>query len=83
MSRIGKVSVIGDVRGVGGSAIRRLCGWECAICRRGYRHANQADFFVAGGAALARNCHSELPENSAPGSAANFLPLRGLFVLRF
>ena len=58
---------------VGGSAIRR----------RGYRHANQADFFVAGGAALARNCHSELPGNSAPGSAANFLPLRGLFVLRF
>ena len=40
-------------------------------------------FFVAGGAALARNCHSELPGNSAPGSAANFLPLRGLFVLRF
>ena len=58
---------------VGGDAIRL----------RGYRHANQADFFVAGGAALARNFHSELPENSAPGSAANFLPLRGLFVLRF
>ena len=40
-------------------------------------------FFLVGGAALARNCHSELPENSAPASAANFLPLRGLFVLRF
>ena len=54
-----------------------------AIHRRGYRHANKVDVFLVGGAALARNCHSELPENSAPGSAANFLPLRGLFVLRF
>ena len=58
---------------VGGNAIRR----------RGYRHANKVDFFLVGGAALARNCHTELPENSAPGSAANFLPLCGLFVLRF